>query len=60
MPVRRAWFTLSLLGETLLRRPSVFKEAVSFAVVHQAFHAYVERLKVTLEEELAGLAEPPA
>jgi radical SAM superfamily enzyme YgiQ (UPF0313 family) len=57
---RRAWFTLSLLGTTLLRRPSAFKEAISFAVVHQAFHAYVERLQVTLEGELEGLARPPA
>jgi hypothetical protein len=46
---RRAWFTLRLLGATLLRRPSVFKEAVSFAVVHQAFHDYVERLASELD-----------
>lgn len=57
---RRAWFTLSLLAETLLRRPSVFKEAVSFAVVHQAFHAYMERLTAKLEGELEALTEPPA
>ena len=57
---RRAGFTLALLGQTLLRRPSVFKEAVGFALAHQAFHAYVERLKVTLEGELAELREPPS
>ena len=56
---RRAGFTLALLGETLLRRPSVFKEAVGFALGHRAFHAYVERLEVTLEYELAELREPP-
>ena len=57
---RRAAFTLSLLGETLVRRPSVFREAVSFALGHRAFHAYVERLKSTLEGELAELPDPPA
>jgi len=46
---RRAWFTLRLLGATLLRRPSVFKDAVSFAVVHQAFHDYMERLASELD-----------
>jgi len=46
---RRAWFTLRLLGATLLRRPSVFKEAVSFAVVHQAFYAYMQRLRGDLD-----------
>ncbi len=52
---RRAWFTLSLLGATLLRRPSVFKEAVSFAVVHQAFQRYATTLGVDLERALAEI-----
>jgi hypothetical protein len=52
---RRAWFTLSLLGAALLRRPSVFKEAVSFAVVHRAFHRYVEGLSRELELLLGEL-----
>jgi len=58
---RRAWFTLSLLGATLLRRPSVFKEAVSFAIVHRAFHGYVQALVRRLDEairELEGEGEP--
>jgi hypothetical protein len=33
---RRAWFTLRLLGATLLRCPSAFPDAVSFAIVHKA------------------------
>src|SRR5215510_7861355 len=33
---RRAWFTLSLLGHTLARRPSAFVDAVTLAVVHKA------------------------
>jgi hypothetical protein len=53
---RRAWFTLSLLGATLLRRPSVFKEAVSFAVVHQAFHRYAEQLQRDLETVIGELS----
>jgi radical SAM superfamily enzyme YgiQ (UPF0313 family) len=46
---RRAGFTLRLLGETLLRRPAVFKEAVSFALVHMAFHDYMRRLTAELD-----------
>jgi len=52
---RRAWFTLSLLGTTLLRRPSVFKEAVSFAIVHRAFYEYVRRLDVHLDQAIGEL-----
>jgi radical SAM superfamily enzyme YgiQ (UPF0313 family) len=52
---RRAWFTLRLLGTTLLRRPSVFKEAVSFAVIHQAFHTYMQRLAADLDEIIGAI-----
>jgi radical SAM superfamily enzyme YgiQ (UPF0313 family) len=55
---RRAWFTLRLLGATLLRRPSVFKEAVSFAVVHQAFHDYMERLASELDGVIRAFDDP--
>jgi radical SAM superfamily enzyme YgiQ (UPF0313 family) len=55
---RRAWFTLSLLGATLLRRPSVFKEAVSFAIVHKAFHDYVQGLLAELDARVRELPEP--
>ena len=59
-----AWFTLSLLGATLLRRPAAFKEAVSFAISHRAFHGYVRELAGRLDaaiaelEREARLAEP--
>jgi radical SAM superfamily enzyme YgiQ (UPF0313 family) len=56
---RRAAFTLWLLGATLVRRPSVFKEAVSFALVHRAFHAYVEELTGKLTVAIAELDDPP-
>ena len=49
---RRAWFTLSLIGATLLRRPSVVKEAVSFAIVHKAFYEYMRQLQTVLDRAL--------
>jgi len=58
---RRAWFTVSLLGATLLRRPSVFKEAVSFAICHKAFHGYMGALSERLDEAIGELpASSPA
>jgi radical SAM superfamily enzyme YgiQ (UPF0313 family) len=56
---RRAWFTLSLLGATLVRRPSVFKDAVSFAIVHKAFHEYMEALDRHLDSAIADLERRP-
>jgi radical SAM superfamily enzyme YgiQ (UPF0313 family) len=53
---RRAWFTLSLLGTTLLRRPSVFKDAVSFAVIHHAFYGYMRRLARELDAAIRELS----
>jgi hypothetical protein len=57
---RRAWFTISLLATALLRRPSVFKEAVSFAVVHQAFHRYARSLAADLAVVLDRLPDDAA
>ncbi len=56
---RRAWFTLSLLGATLLRRPSAFKEAVSFAVVHRAFYDYMHKLGHRLDRAIGELEDDP-
>lgn len=56
---RRAWFTISLLGATLLRRPSVFKEAVSFAICHRAFYEYVRQLRAELDSALRDLDQRP-
>jgi radical SAM superfamily enzyme YgiQ (UPF0313 family) len=62
---RSAWYNLTLLGATLLRRPAAFKEAVSFAISHRAFHGYVSSIAtrldaaiVELEREAAQLREP--
>ncbi|MBS1107468.1 MAG: Fe-S oxidoreductase [Deltaproteobacteria bacterium] len=52
---RRAWFTLRLLGATLLRRPSAFKDAVSFAIVHKALSEYMEALGRHLEAAIEQL-----
>ena len=54
---RRAWFTISLLGATLLRRPSAFKEAVSFAIVHQALFDYMKGLGAKLDDAIHELAK---
>jgi radical SAM superfamily enzyme YgiQ (UPF0313 family) len=52
---RRAVFTLSLLTTTLLRRPSVFADAVTLAVVHQALYDYVHGLRRHLDRAIADL-----
>jgi len=38
---RRAWFTLSLMIETALRRPRAFRDAVSFALIHKHLYEYM-------------------
>ena len=52
---------LSCLGchHLLLRRPGAFKEAVSFAVVHRAFHGYRESLGEKLDLQIAALEAGP-
>ncbi len=52
---RRAWFTLSLLTRTLLHRPSVFADAVTLALVHQALYDYVHVLRRHLDRAIAEL-----
>jgi radical SAM superfamily enzyme YgiQ (UPF0313 family) len=52
---RRAWFTFSLLGETLVRKPSRFKDAVSFAIVHKAFYDYMVALGRHLDFAIAQI-----
>ncbi len=56
----RARFTLSLLFATLLRRPSSFKEAVSFAIVHRAFHEYIEDLGRQLDRAIEEIEANPS
>ena len=56
---RRAWFTLSLVGATLLRRPSRVKEAVSFAIVHKALYDYMQILGRHLDRAIAEIEKSP-
>jgi radical SAM superfamily enzyme YgiQ (UPF0313 family) len=53
--LRRASFTLSLLVETLLRRPARFKDAVSFAILHKTFDEYIRALGEQLDRIIASL-----
>ena len=58
--VRRAFFTLRLLGATLLRRPSRIKDAVSFALCHKAFSDYARELCGRLDRDIELLAREAA
>ena len=52
---RRAWFTLSLIGATLLRRPAALPDAVSFAIVHKALYEYMQSLDRHLERVIGEI-----
>ncbi len=56
---QRAWFTLSILAETLLRRPTALKEALALAVLHKHFYEYTRDLCAQLETRLAPEARGP-
>jgi hypothetical protein len=58
--LRRAIFTLGLMGETLLRRPRLFKDAVSFAILHKAFDDYMRRLGEELDQAIVALESEAA
>jgi radical SAM superfamily enzyme YgiQ (UPF0313 family) len=46
---RRAWFTLSILAETALRRPSAFRDAVILALMHKHLYEYMRTTSIHLE-----------
>jgi radical SAM superfamily enzyme YgiQ (UPF0313 family) len=54
---RRAWFTLSLIGHTLAKRPSALRDAISFALVHKALSEYVESLLEHLDVAIRDITE---
>jgi radical SAM superfamily enzyme YgiQ (UPF0313 family) len=51
---RRAWFTLSLILETALRRPSGLRDAVTLALMHKHLYEYMRdtsgRLEAIIQE----------
>ncbi len=57
---RRAWFTLSLLGATVLRRPSAFADAVYFVLVHKGLYEYMEALDKHLDRAIGELVTAEA
>jgi len=48
-PTQRAWMTLSLMAETLVRRPSAFRDAVSLALLHKHLYEYMRELSADLD-----------
>ncbi len=60
---RRAWFTFSLLGTTLWKRPAAIADALAFAIIHKALYEYMQALDRHLERaigEIEAAAEPLA
>ena len=52
---RRAWFTLSLLGTTLMKRPAALADAMTFAIVHKALYEYMQSLDHHLERAIGEI-----
>ncbi len=58
---RRAWFTLSLMVETALRRPRAFRDAVTFALIHKHLYEYMRdtcRQLDQLAQQMKQLPQP--
>jgi hypothetical protein len=51
---RRAWLTASLLGETLLRRPRAFRDAVTLALIHKHLYEYMRETCRRLDEAIVA------
>ncbi len=47
---KRAWFTLSMVLETALRRPGAMRDAVTFALQHKHLYEYVRDTSKQLDE----------
>jgi uncharacterized protein DUF4070 len=52
---RRAWFTVSMLAETALRRPSAFRDAVILALMHKHLYEYMWDTSIHLERIIRDL-----
>lgn len=56
---RRAWMTLALLGETIVRRPAALRDAVTFALLHKHLYEYMRDTCRRLEQLARELPELP-
>jgi radical SAM superfamily enzyme YgiQ (UPF0313 family) len=52
---QRAWFTLSMLAETALRRPSALRDAVILALMHKHLYEYMRDTSAHLESIIRDL-----
>jgi radical SAM superfamily enzyme YgiQ (UPF0313 family) len=58
---RRAWLTMSMIGETVLRRPRRVRDAITLALMHKHLYEYVRDTSRQLDlliEELKHLPTP--
>jgi radical SAM superfamily enzyme YgiQ (UPF0313 family) len=47
---KRAWLTVSLMAETLLRRPRAFRDAITLALIHKHLYEYMRETCRRLDE----------
>jgi len=52
---RRAWMTLAMLAETLVRRPSALREAVGLALLHKHLYEYMREIGAQLDALVVDL-----
>jgi radical SAM superfamily enzyme YgiQ (UPF0313 family) len=57
---RRAWMTLSLMLETVWRRPVHFRLAVTLALMHKHFYEYVSDVSAQIDHVITELRGLPA
>jgi radical SAM superfamily enzyme YgiQ (UPF0313 family) len=57
---RRAWFTLSMIAETALRRPSALRDAVTLALMHKHLYEYMRHTSIHLETIIRDLRRAAA
>jgi hypothetical protein len=56
---RRAWLTISLIVETMLRRPRALREVVTLALLHKHLYEYVRDTSRQLEALIEELKTGP-
>ena len=57
---RRAWFTLSLIAETALRRPRAVRDAVTLALLHKHVHEYTRNTSTNIGHLVQEIRPPAA